>query len=70
MATDLITPKMKGKELYNEIHRRSENTRFLFVSGYQANQISQNFVLDKGFTFLQKPFDLDDLAAKVREILD
>jgi two-component system, cell cycle sensor histidine kinase and response regulator CckA len=31
--------------------------------------ISQNFVLDKGFFFLQKPFDLDELASKVREIL-
>jgi len=41
----------------------------LFVSGYQANQISQNFVLDKEFAFLQKPFDLDELAAKVREVL-
>ncbi|GCE20334.1 hybrid sensor histidine kinase/response regulator [Dictyobacter kobayashii] len=70
VVSDLVTPKMRGKELYDHIHEQSEQTKFLFVSGYQANQISQNFVLDKGFTFLQKPFDLDELAAKVREILD
>ncbi|GCE06312.1 hybrid sensor histidine kinase/response regulator [Dictyobacter aurantiacus] len=69
VVSDLVTPKMKGKELYDHIHLLSEQTKFLFISGYQANQISQNFVLDKGFAFLQKPFDLDELAARVREIL-
>ncbi|GCE27859.1 hypothetical protein KDA_33430 [Dictyobacter alpinus] len=70
VVSDLVTPRMKGKELYDAIHLINEDIKFLFVSGYQANQISQNFVLDKGFAFLQKPFDLDELAAKVREILD
>ncbi|WP_201362230.1 response regulator [Dictyobacter formicarum] len=69
VVSDLVTPKMKGKELYDNIHLLSEHTKFLFISGYQANQISQNFVLDKSFAFLQKPFDLDELAARVREIL-
>lgn len=69
VISDLMTPKMMGKELYDKIHNMSDATKFLFVSGYQANQISQNFVLDKGFFFLQKPFDLDELASKVREIL-
>jgi two-component system, cell cycle sensor histidine kinase and response regulator CckA len=69
VVSDLVTPKMRGKDLYDKIHEISADTKFLFVSGYQANQISQNFVLDKGFEFLQKPFDLDDLAGKVREIL-
>jgi PAS domain S-box-containing protein len=69
VVSDLITPKMRGKELYDRIHHISPATKFLFVSGYQANQISQNFVLDRAFAFLQKPFDLDDLASKVREIV-
>ncbi len=69
VVSDLVTPKMRGKDLYDKIHEISADTKFLFVSGYQANQISQNFVLDQGFEFLPKPFDLDDLAGKVREIL-
>jgi CheY-like chemotaxis protein len=69
VISDLMTPKMMGKELYERIHDKRASMRFLFVSGYQANQISQNFVLDKEFEFLQKPFDLDELAAKVRTIL-
>ncbi len=69
VISDLMTPKMKGKELYDRIHSMNAQIRFLFVSGYQANQISQNFVLEEGFAFLQKPFDLDELAAKVSELL-
>lgn len=69
VISDLVTPRMMGKELYDKVQSISHETRFLFVSGYQANQISQNFVLDKGFAFLQKPFDLDELATKVRELL-
>ena len=69
IVSDLMTPRMKGKELYDKVHALSNDTKFLFVSGYQANQISQNFVLDKGFEFLPKPFDLDELASKVQNIL-
>ncbi len=67
IIADVITPKMKGNELYKKIREVNPDARFLFVSGYQADQISHNFVLDEGLHFLPKPFDLDDLAAKVRE---
>jgi DNA-binding response OmpR family regulator len=69
VIADVVTPRMKGNELYTKIREVNSEARFLFVSGYQANQISHNFVLDEGLNFLSKPFDLDDLAAKVREIL-
>lgn len=70
IVSDLVTPKMKGKELYDRVHEMSPATKFLFVSGYTANQISRNFVLEQGMHFLQKPFDLDELAAKVRGVLE
>jgi two-component system, cell cycle sensor histidine kinase and response regulator CckA len=69
VIADVVTPRMKGSELYNKIHQVRPDTKFLFVSGYQANEISHNFVLDKGLNFLAKPFDLDELAIKVREVL-
>ncbi|MFL5625475.1 MAG: response regulator, partial [Ktedonobacteraceae bacterium] len=69
VIADVVTPKMRGNELYTKIREVNPDARFLFVSGYQANQISHNFVLDEGLNFLPKPFDLDDLAAKVREVL-
>jgi two-component system cell cycle sensor histidine kinase/response regulator CckA len=70
VVSDMITPRMRGKELYDSIHELNPEIQFLFVSGYQANQISQNFVLEEGFKFLPKPFDLDELTAKVREVLE
>jgi len=70
VISDLVTPRMMGKEFYDKVQSIRDKTRFLFVSGYQANQISQNFVLDKGFAFLQKPFDLDELATKVHDLLE
>jgi two-component system cell cycle sensor histidine kinase/response regulator CckA len=70
VVSDVITPRMRGKELYEHIHELNPEIQFLFVSGYQANQISQNFVLEDGFKFLPKPFDLDELTAKVREVLE
>lgn len=69
IVADLLTPKMTGKELYDRVHRLNGSVRFLFVSGYQANQISQNFVLEKGFNLLPKPFNLDTLASRVQELL-
>jgi two-component system cell cycle sensor histidine kinase/response regulator CckA len=70
VVSDVMTPRMRGKELYDHIHEMNPAMQFLFVSGYQANQISQNFVLGDGFKFLPKPFDLDELTAKVREVLE
>ena len=69
IVADVVTPKMRGKELHEHVRKINPITRFLFVSGYEASQLSQNFVLETGINFLQKPFDLDELAAKVREVL-
>jgi PAS domain S-box-containing protein len=69
VVADVVTPKMKGKELHEHVRKISPLTRFLFVSGYEASQLSRNFVLESGINFLQKPFDLDELVAKVREVL-
>lgn len=70
VVADVVTPRMKGNELYRRIREISPSTQFLFVSGYQANQISRNFVLEEGLNFLPKPFDLDDFTSKVRDILE
>jgi DNA-binding response OmpR family regulator len=42
----------------------------LFMSGYTANVIAHHGVLDDGVDFIQKPFSMNDLAARIREALD
>lgn len=69
VIADLMMPKMKGRELYEHVRCLSPTVRFLFVSGYRADQLGQDFVVEKGVDFLEKPFDLDQMAATIRKLL-
>ena len=72
VITDVIMPGgMNGAELIATL--RSElwpSVKALYISGYTANAIVHNGVLDRGIPFLPKPFRLEDLGFKVREVLD
>src|SRR5579875_782929 len=69
VITDLMMPRMKGRELYDHVHRFSPTTGFLFVSGYRADQLDQGLAMEKKVQFLEKPFDLDRLMAAVHRAL-
>jgi response regulator RpfG family c-di-GMP phosphodiesterase len=45
-------------------------TRILYMSGYTDNVIVHHGVLEKGMNYIQKPFTIDELTRKVREVLD
>ena len=70
MLTDVIMPDMDGAHLAREAVFRRHNLRVLFVTGYTRNAIVHNGVLDAGVNLLTKPFTLEQLAVKIREILD
>ncbi len=70
LLTDVIMPEMNGRELANTVESFYPSIKRLFMSGYTANVIAHRRVLDEGVNFLQKPFAMQDLAAKVREVLD
>jgi PAS domain S-box-containing protein len=70
LITDVVMPKMNGLDLAKSISLLYPDIRQLFMSGYTANVIAHRRVLDEGVNFIQKPFSMQDLAAKVREVLD
>ncbi|MFH1758550.1 MAG: ATP-binding protein [Pseudomonadota bacterium] len=70
MVTDVVMPQMSGKELAEQLAPSRREMQVLYMSGYPDNSIVQHGVLEPGTEFLQKPFTLNTLEAKVRKLLD
>ena len=70
LITDVVIPEMNGRDLANNLLSLYPNLKLLFMSGYTANIIARDGVLDEGVSFIQKPFSRKDLVATVRETLD
>lgn len=70
LITDVVMPGMNGKELARKMLALHPDLNCIYVSGYTANVIAHRGVLDEGVHFIQKPFSVADLAAKVRAVLD
>ncbi len=68
--TDVVMPEMNGRELADRLLKIRPNLKHLFMSGYTADIIAHQGVLNKGVNFIQKPFTLQALGVKVRKILD
>ena len=67
--TDVVMPNMDGPTLIRRAHPLRPDMKVIFISGYAEEVFSQNLELDIPFTFLPKPFNLKELAAKVKEVL-
>jgi signal transduction histidine kinase/ActR/RegA family two-component response regulator len=70
LLTDVVMPEMNGHDLFQRLSALKPGLKCLFMSGYTANVIAHHGVLDPGVQFLQKPFSMQGLAAKVREALE
>ena len=70
LITDVVMPEMNGHDLAVQLVSFHPQIRKLFMSGYTSDIIALHGVLDEGVHFIQKPFSLKDLAAKVRKAMD
>jgi nitrogen-specific signal transduction histidine kinase/ActR/RegA family two-component response regulator len=70
LLTDVIMPGMNGRELAQGLASSHSDMKVLYMSGYTENAVVHDGVLDSGMALLQKPFTRDQLAKRVRELLD
>ncbi len=70
LITDVIMPEMNGKDLRDRLAEVKPGFECIFMSGYTANVIAHRGILDGGIDFLQKPFSIQTLLEKVRDVLD
>jgi DNA-binding NtrC family response regulator len=70
LVTDVVMPQMNGRELADRLVERRPGLRVLYMSGHTDDILVQHGVLEAGRAFIQKPFSMDALTRKVREVLD
>jgi DNA-binding NtrC family response regulator len=63
-------PGMNGRDLKEALTPLYPEVKTLYMSGYTADVIALKGIMDEGTAFLQKPFTIDSLALKVREVLE
>ncbi|MCE5264292.1 MAG: transporter substrate-binding domain-containing protein [Deltaproteobacteria bacterium] len=68
--TDVVMPEMNGRDLADRLQSIRPTMKSLFMSGYTAEVIAHQGVLEKGIKLIQKPFSLKDLAIGIRNVLD
>ncbi|HZL73364.1 MAG TPA: response regulator, partial [Planctomycetota bacterium] len=70
LVTDSVLPSLSGPEMSRALVARRPDLKVLFMSGYTDASVFEQAGVEIGRAFLQKPFTIEALARKIREILD
>ena len=70
LVTDVVMPRMSGRDLARRIKEGRPEIKILFMSGYTADVIAHHGVLDEGVHFMEKPFSMSAIASHVRTALE
>jgi len=70
VLTDVVMPGMSGPQLTGQLIHLHPKMKVLYMSGYTDNAVLHHGVLEEGVNYIQKPFTIDGLMKKMREVLD
>lgn len=70
LFTDIVMPDMDGRRLVDAMRETRPDLPVIYTTGYTRNAVVHNGVLDPGVELIGKPFTLEDLALRVRAVLD
>jgi two-component system cell cycle sensor histidine kinase/response regulator CckA len=70
VISDVVMPGLSGPDLVNRIREKSPDIRVIFISGYTDNVVLRHGILEGEVDFLEKPYTIERLARKIREVLN
>jgi CheY-like chemotaxis protein len=70
VLTDILMPEMGGYELVELLRARRPDLRVVFMSGYAERALTTNGAIPSGTGYLEKPFTVETLMRRIREVLD
>jgi len=70
LLTDIVMPRLTGTALADKVKSRFPQMKIVFMSGYADESLANSGTMEPGTTFIQKPFTMDILARKIRQVLD
>ena len=70
LLTDVVLPGQNGRDLANDLRSVSPDLRVIFISGYPENVVTRQGIQENGMFYLPKPFSLQSLTRKVRQVLE